>query len=193
MIWERVGEEKRAELGERYQELSFSTSNDPSQDHKAQNRLFEIIVKINAVKYIPEGGRAVIYRELAKRLARAKDTIYGWSFEESECKALAQMGPYVPHSALEEVYQEILSVWCGNYWGRSGGHIILRDFIFKLTHKEIVKIMKLFELNHRVREELVFARPKKYALDLLQETKDTMELITNKNEIDKIIAIVTRV
>jgi len=135
----------------------------------------------------------VIYRELAKRLAKAKDTMYGWSLENAESKALAQIGPYVPKSVFEEVYQEILAVWCGNYWGRSQGYLHLEGFIMKLSSKEKMNVAKLFLTNKRVREELFLPRPKNYATQLLESIKETLKVESQKNELDNIIKEINRI
>jgi hypothetical protein len=58
----------------------------------------------NPGQYIPDAARATIYRKAAKSLAKAKDSSYGWAAEVTAAKSLAQLGPYVPSVAIEEVY-----------------------------------------------------------------------------------------
>ncbi len=193
LVWEKIDEDTKKDIGKKYYDLSFSSSNDESADKKALSRLFDQIVSVDGVKYIPDSCRAVIYRELAKRLAKAKDTMYGWSLENAESKALAQIGPYVPKSVFEEVYQEILAVWCGNYWGRSQGYLHLEGFIMKLSSKEKMNVAKLFLTNKRVREELFLPRPKNYATQLLESIKETLKVESQKNELDNIIKEINRI
>lgn len=41
-------------------------------------RLLDLIVKPGAVKYIPDGTRARLFRHAAKKVAEAKNSIYDW-------------------------------------------------------------------------------------------------------------------
>jgi hypothetical protein len=139
---------------------------------------------------MPDSCRSAIYRELAKKLAKAKDTVYGWASENAESRALAQVGPYVPASVYEDVYQEILCVWCGNYWGRSEAHNILEDFIFTIPHKDMIKVIKLFKTNKRAQEELFLPRPKKRAMELMERIKSELKIDAQKNVIDEVMEFV---
>jgi len=189
-IWELIDEESKKNIGKKYYDLSFSSTEDSSADKKALSRLFEQIVIVNGVGYMPDSCRSAIYRELAKKLAKAKDTVYGWASENAESRALAQVGPYVPASVYEDVYQEILCVWCGNYWGRSEAHNILEDFIFTIPHKDMIKVIKLFKTNKRAQEELFLPRPKKRAMELMERIKSELKIDAQKNVIDEVMEFV---
>ncbi len=193
IIWNKLTQDEKSKIGYRYYELTFSPKKDNSTDNGGASRIYEQLVLVDGVRYIPDSCRASIYRGLAKRLANAKDTTYGWSSENAESRALKQVGVYVPDGAFEEVYQEILSVWCGNYWGRSQAFSILHDFVFKLSHKHKMKLVKLFEKNDRVKEELFSARPKKHAIELLNDILDTLNIESQKNEVLKVIKIVKEI
>ncbi len=186
-IWEKATEELKSNFGLTYHNFVFNPSSDTSSDHSAADRLYEALLLVDGIKYLPDSSRAIIYRKLAKDLAKAKDTSYGWSLEESASKALKQVGVHVPSIAFEDVYQEILSVWCGNFWGRSNAHIILRDFIFSVPAKQQIEIAKFFLSNDRVRDELYQDRPFNKAIALLSEIKDNLQDDSQKTEIEQII------
>jgi hypothetical protein len=181
-IWDISTVNKKTELGIKYQDLALT-----GEDNQARDRLFEMIVVLKCFQYIPDACRAIVYQKYAFDLRKAKDTTYGWNSEESVAKALEQIGPYVPDSVFEQVYQEILSVWCGNYWGRSSAYQHLGDFIFKLPAKNMVKVAMLFKTNTRVKSELYASNPKRQAIRLLNDIKDKLNIISQKNEIDTII------
>ena len=188
-VWNKATEELKQELGSKFNELMYSSD---ELDKEKRNRLYEVIISVKGVKYIPVPSRTIIYKKLAKELAKAKDTSYGWSAEYSASKSLNQVGPYVPTEVFVDVYQEILSCWCGNYWGRSGAYNELNDFIFNVSNTEKVKIAKLFKTNKRVQSELFYSKPKNYALNLLNELKKTLTLENQKSEIDDCINFVKK-
>ena len=186
-IWDITSDEEKTDAGMRLYKIMFDPSIDKSADNGASERLYDVLLKNNGIRYIPEVTRASIYRKLANDLARAKNTAYGWSLEDSASTALKQVGISVPESAFVEVYQEILSVWCGNYWGRSNAHTILHDFIFSVSAKQQVKIAKLFITNKRVQSELYEKRPYNYAIELLTAIKNGLTNESQKTEIDIIM------
>lgn len=189
-IWEKSSEEQKSNMGLKIYEYMNDPSKDTSTDSQASSRLYDAILNVDGIKYIPELTRAVIYKKLAKQLAIAKNSSYGWSLEESASRALKQVGIHIPTVVFDEVYQEILSVWCGNYWGRSDAHNILKDFIFKIDAKKQVKVAKLFISNSRVKSELGQSRPQNYALSLLNEIKNGL---TNQSQISDIDMIINAV
>jgi len=186
-VWEKATEELKQMAGFRYHSFLQSTDSDDSPDKGARIRLLEFLVGRNAIRYIPDPARASIYRKAARQLAQAKDTPYGWSSEESAASSFAQYGNYVPNIAFEVVYQEILTVWCGNFWGRSGAHNLLKAFIFEVNPDKKIKIARLFQTNKRVQDELFQHNPNEKAVALLEELKNSVSLETFKTEIDVII------
>lgn len=186
-IWIKSTEELKTNMGLRIHNYMIDPTKDTSSDSQASDRLYAAILSVDGIKYIPDQTRAVIYRRLACKLASAKDTSYGWSLENSASRALKQVGIHIPSIAFEEVYQEILSVWCGNYWGRSEAYNILREFIFGIDAKKKVKVAKLFLSNDRVKSELGQSRPQRYALSLLDEIKSSLTNQSQINEIDTVI------
>lgn len=186
-IWDNATEDLKTVMGMKYHNYIFDSSNDSSDDVNAKTRLYEMLIKVNGVKYIPDSTRAIVYRKLAKDLANAKNTMYGWASEERAAKALAQAGAYVPSIAFEEVYQEILSVWCGNFWGKSGASAELKDFIFSLPLQDKLKVCRLFNSNERVREELFQLKPNREAISLLSAIKNTFNIQSHISEIEEII------
>lgn len=186
VVWDRAGEDLRKQLGSKYHTYVLDPDSDDSSDKKAKNRLINLIVQFNAIKYIPEGTRARIFRRAAEKLAEAKDSMYGWGKEETASKNLMQLGTCVPSVAFEAVYQEILSVWCGNYWGRSSASVILRPFIDCLDSDQIINLSKLFTKNRRVREELHQKRPNAVACDFLEILKSKVTFEIQKDVISDI-------
>ena len=120
-------------------------------------------------------------------MAAAKDTSYGWKAEEEAAKSLAQFGPYVPAIAFVEVYQEILAVWCGNYWGVSDAQVILKPFIDQLTVDQIRNVVQMFIENERVRSELSQSKPCRQAVTLLEALRPRLPLDAHKAEVDAAI------
>lgn len=180
-------------MGMKFHNYMFDPSIDSSADVNAKSRVYETLISVNGIKYIPDATRAIIFRKLANNLRDAKNTVYGWSAEYREAKALAQAGIDVPSIAFEEVYQEILSVWCGNYWGRSEAYLVLNDFIFEVGTQEKLKIARLFLSNERVREELFQLKPKKVAVNLLNDIIDTLTVESHKAELQNIIDEVKKI
>lgn len=185
-VWERVGEDLRKQLGSKYHTYMLDPDSDESSDKKAKTRLINLLVQFDAIKYIPEGTRARLFRRAAEKLAEAKDSMYGWGKEETASRNLLQLGTCVPSVAFESVYQEIMAVWCGNYWGSSGASYILRPFIECLNAEQVLNLAKLFITNSRVREELHQKRPNLIACSLLEELKDKLTFEVNKGIIDDI-------
>lgn len=191
-LWERASGEMRKTAGLRYYSFTVNPESDESEDKKARDRILYILTQVNGIKFIPDGARAAIYRRAAQQLASAKNTSYGWANEDAAARSLAQFGPYVPSITFEEVYQEILAVWCGNYWGRSGAHNTLTLFIDALTVDQIRTIGQMFINNDRVRDELFQSKPKSRAIELLKLLKSKLPLEAHKTEIDTAIDFVTK-
>ena len=185
-VWNKSTDELKRMMGNRYHDLLINNSSFEFNEN-AKTRLYEIFILVKGVRFIPDESKAVIYRKLAKDLAKAKDTSYGWNLEESASKALAQAGTNVPSIVFEEVYQEILSVWCGNYWGRSAAYQILNEFIFEQSASMKLKIAELFINNNRVQEEMFYLRPKSYAIDLLNRIKQELTIQEHISKIDEVI------
>ena len=186
-IWNRATEDLKSNMGMIFHNYTFNPKNASSDDIDAKSRVYEALIAVRGIKYIPDVTRAIIFRKLASNLRNAKNAMYGWNAEYREAKALAQAGINVPSIAFEEVYQEILSVWCGNYWGRSEAYSVLQDFIFEVGTQDRLKVARLFTTNDRVREELFQEKPKREAVALLNDIIDTMTVESHKAEIQNII------
>ena len=187
VLWEKAGEDLRKTLGVKYHTYVIDSESDDSSDKGAKTRLFELLIQLNAVCYIPEGTRARIYRRAAEKLAFAKNSSYGWRTEESASTNLLQLAIAVPSVAFEEVYQEILAVWLGNYWGRSDSYTILESFITALNTDQIRNIIRMFKNNNRVRDELSQRKPKNNAIELLESFKTRLTIEAHKQELREII------
>jgi hypothetical protein len=185
VAWEKASDELCKMAGLRYHGLFLDPSTDTSGDKAAATRLLDFLTEVEGIRYIPDAVRARLYRRAAKKLADAKDSRYGWSDEEKAARTLAQFGPWVPAIAFEEVYQEIVSVWCGNYWGRSEAYSILAPFIDNLNTNQVRQIARLFIENERVQEELAQTKPKDQALALLSKLKRKLTISAHKDEIDE--------
>ena len=144
-VWEKANDDSRKTLGIKYHEymINSNENEDENENKDVKTSIFELLIKVDGVSYIPEGTRAKIYRKASTKLAEAKNTMYGWSKEESASKFLCQLGIKVPSVVFEIVYQEILSVWCGNYWGKSESQPILKPFIDSVSTEQIKQILKM--------------------------------------------------
>ncbi|WP_248914367.1 hypothetical protein [Pseudomonas moorei] len=183
--WEKAPEELRKVVGLRYHANKLDPDSDNSSDKGAATRLLDFLTEVDGIKYIPDSSRARLYRVAAKKLADAKDTSYGWPSEEKAAKTLSQFGPWVPSVAFEEVYQEILAVWCGNYWGRSSAHSSLTSFIEELNTTQIRQVVKFFITNERVKSELSQHKPKKQAVTLLNALSKSLTIQSHKDEVQQ--------
>lgn len=188
LVWKRANDDLRKTAGLRYHKYKLDPGSDESGDSGAAIRILDFLTRVSGINYIPDGARAAIYRRAAKNLADAKDMSYGWASEDRAAKTLKQFGPHVPSIAFTEVYQEILAVWCGNYWGRSSSHIYLRGFIETLNTKRIMELASMFRDNDRVRSELFQKTPKAKAIDLLNELRAKVTIVAHKDEVDGIIS-----
>ena len=187
VVWERASDDSRKTAGLRYHTFTVNKKADDSSDGNARLRILELLIDVKGVKFIPDSARTVVFRHAAKKLATAKDTAYGFSAEESAAKTLAQLGPFVPSIAFEEVYQEILAVWCGNYWRRSGAYFHLKPFISSLGTEQIRGMAEMFKSNERVRAELFQEKPKNQAISLLEKLKERLTLEAHKAEVEAAI------
>jgi len=190
VAWEKAPEDLRKIAGIRYHELFLDPTTDTSADQGAAARLLDFLTGVQGIRYIPDAARTLIYRRAAKKLAAAKNTTYGWSVEEKAAATLAQFGPWVPTIAFEEVYQEILAVHCGNYWGRSNAFAMLNAFLDSLNTNQIRQVARMFTENERVQDELSQSKPKAEALTLLRKLKGKLTISSHKDEIDDAIAVV---
>jgi len=190
-VWERSNEDLRKTAGMKYHFFTFEV-NPQDSSKAAKNRLRDFLIKVKGIKYVPDAARAQLYRHAAKKLAEAKDTAYGWRDEEVIAKTLAQFGSNVPSVAFEEVYQEILAVWCGNYWGRSTCYIILADFIEHLNTDQILQVTRMFRENERVKRELFQKDPKKHAIEFLSSLEPRLTIETHKEEVRRAIQEIER-
>lgn len=186
-VWERATEDLRKTAGIKYHQLTFNTEADESPDKGARARLLDFLIQVGGIQYIPDAARAVLFRHAASQIAKAKDTSYGWSLEVTAAKTLQQLGLSVPSICFEEVFQELLSVWCGNYWGRSGTYSILQGFIDALNTEQIRKIAYMFKVNARVRDELFQSKPKTRAIELLNTLKGRLTIAAHIAEVDDAI------
>ena len=191
-VWNKSNDDLRKTAGQRYHSYLLEPDSDTSEDGGAKIRVLETLVKVDGIKFIPDAARASLYRHAVKQLAKAKDTSYGWTDEEKAAKALNQFGPHVPSIAFEDVYQEILTVWVGNYWGRSSAHLTLQPFIEVLNSNQLMSLSRLFLENERANAELVYSRPKNNAKDLLTAIKGKLTIQASIDEIDEIISAIKK-
>ncbi|WP_185597894.1 hypothetical protein [Burkholderia cepacia] len=190
VVWDRASEDLKKTAGLRYHAYKLNPDEDDSSDKGGAPRILDFLTNCEGIQYIPDGARASIYRRAAKSLAVAKDSSYGWASEVSAAKTLKQFGPYVPTAAFAEVYQEILAVWCGNYWGDSDASEHLEEFIDTLNTKQLRVLANMFVDNERVRAELFQSKPKAKARKLLKEMKSKFTIQAHLDEIDSIITAV---
>lgn len=189
-VWERANEDLKCSAGQRYHTYLLDQEADTSSDKGAKVRVLETLLKVDGVKYIPDAARATLFRRAVKKLAEAKNTAYGWNDEVKAAKALVQFGTAIPSIAFEDVYQEVLAVICGNYWGRSDAYKTLKILFEKLNSTQLMALARLFRNNNRVMEELFQSRPKAIALSILSDIKEKMTIQASKDEIDEIITYV---
>lgn len=189
--WEKANEDLKKSAGQRYHSYMLEPDSDTSDDKGAKIRVLEILVQVGGVKFIPDAARASLYRHAVKQLAKAKDTAYGWGDEEKAAKALAQFGPHVPSIAFEDVYQEILAVWAGNYWGRSAAYVTLKPFIDDLNSNQLMALARMFKENERTNSELFQSKPKAKAKALLDDIKAKLTIQASIDEIDEIKAAIS--
>mgnify|MGYP005996357687 CR=1 FL=1 len=188
--WGMANEDLMKSAGQRYHSYIVDPDSDNSDDKGAKIRVLETLVKVEGIKFIPDAARANLYRHTVKQLAKAKDTSYGWPDEEKAAKALAQFGPYIPSIAFEDVYQEVLAVWCGNYWGRSTAYVTLKPFISSLNSTQLMTLARMFKSNERANAELFQNKPSAKAKALLEEIKGQLTIQASIDEIDEIKALI---
>lgn len=186
-VWNKANETQRKQMGSRFNNYFVFNNRNVEDNINIRTRLYELLVLVQGIKYIPDQTRALIYGDLIIPLRDAKNQSYGWKDEVIAAKALSEVGPFVPSIIFDSVYQEILTVWCGNFWGRSAAHEYLKDFIFKLQVQEKIKLANLFTNNDRVKSELFNEKPKQRALELLDEIKDSFNTEKHKGQIELII------
>ena len=190
VAWERASEDLRKAAGLRYQNVVIDPASDTSPDKATQTRLIDLLTRVKGVNYIPDAARARLYRHAASLLAQAKNSSYGWAAEETAARTLAQFGPWVPSIAFDEVYQEIVAVYCGNFWGASGAGAILDDFITSLNTDQVRRLIQIIATNERAKAELFSTKPKLMAVHLLGVLKAKLTINAHLVEADQAIAAV---
>jgi hypothetical protein len=188
--WQHAPDDLRKVAGSRFHALTVAPQTDDSADKGARLRFLEQLVARGGIKYIPDAVRAQLFRDAARRLAKAKDAGYGWADEAVAAEALAELGTSVPAIAFEEVYQEILAVWCGNHWGRSGAHSSLEPFISCLNTTQLIRVTGMFESNPRARSELGQIKPKRQAKALLTKIEAKLTLAQHTAEVQRVMHVV---
>jgi hypothetical protein len=191
-VWNKSNDDLKKAAGQRYHSFLLDPESDTSEDKGAKIRILETLVKVDGVKFIPDAARASLYRHAVKKLAQAKDTSYGWIDEEKAAKSMAQFGPHVPSIAFEDVYQEVLNVWVGNYWGRSSAHITFQPFLDVLNSNQLMSLARLFIDNERASSELVTNKPKARAKELLELIKTKLTIQASIDEVDEIISAINK-
>lgn len=192
MAWELASEGIKKTAGLRYHTFTVAPESDDSPDKAARTRVLELLVQVSGVEFIPDASRALLYRRATQQLAAPKDSRYGWAAEVAAARQLAQLGPHVPSIAFEEVYQEILTVWCGNYWGRSAAHAVLQPFIDTLNTTQLRTLVRMFQTNARVQDELWQERPRGRALEVLGEMRRRLTLVSHQEEVDHAVETLQR-
>lgn len=188
--WERASEDVKKAAGLRYHTVRLDPTSDTSSDSGMDTRLLEFLTFVGGINYIPDATRAQLYRHGARLLANAKDQSYGWSAEETAAQTLAQFGPYVPNIAFDEVYQEIVAVYCGNYWGHSGAGALLEPFFSAINTDQVRRLISILVTNERARSELFQSKPKARAITLLEVLKEKLTIATHVAEADSAIATI---
>lgn len=97
---------------------------------------------------------------------------------------------YVPNIAFDEVYQEIVAVYCGNYWGHSGADAVLDPLISTLSTDQLRRIIFIIQNNDRAKAELFQSKPKERALLLLETIKGKLTIAADLAEADQAIAAI---
>ena len=190
IIWPKVPTSKRSEIGLKYQQLVYENVGKESANKVKQERLFELLISLDACEYIPDTIREMLFNRYAEDLDKAKNTTYGWANETAAALSLRQLGLKVPDASFDKLYSEILAVYCGNRWGRSTAYINLNEYIFTQTKKNMVRIAKLFVTSNRANSEMLFDKPKEYAIQLLTKIKENLAIISQQNEIDEVIRFI---
>lgn len=190
VAWERASEDVKRSAGLRYHTVRLDPATDTSHDKAMDARLLDFLVHVNGVNYIPDATRAQLYRHAARLLAQAKDQSYGWAAEETAAQTLAQFGPYVPNIAFDEVYQEIVTVHCGNYWGHSGAGLLLDGYFSTLNTDQVRRVIAIMMTNERARSELFQTKPKARAIALLESLKSKLTIAAHLAEADAAIAAI---
>lgn len=184
IVWNKIGDDLRKVAGMRCHTFTVDPSADESTDKGARTRVFEFLVRVDGVSYIPDATRAPYFRRAAQLLAKAKDTGYGWKDEEAAARTLLQLGTVVPSIAFAEVYDEVLAVWFGNYWGRSEAHLILAPFVESLGTDKLRMLVEMIVHSPRVREELAQSKPSNRARELLAGIRAKLVLAAHIAEVD---------
>lgn len=190
VAWEKANEDVRKTAGLQYHTARLDPTSDNSVDKAMDTRLLDFLTEVGGIRYIPDATRADLYRRAAKLLADAKNQSYGWGAEETAAHTLAQFGPFVPSIAFEDVYQEIVAVYCGNYWGRSGAGNILGEFITSLNTDQVRRLIAIMVNNDRAKSELFQGKPKARAIDLLETLKSKLTIAAHTAEADQAIATI---
>lgn len=191
-LWSLANEDLRKTLALKYHTLILDPDSDESADNGAKTRIFELLIRLNGVHYIPDGTRARIFRRASEKMKTAKNTSYGWSLEESASLNFLQMGTSIPSVAFEEVYQEIIAIWCGNFWGHSSSRTHLQPFFKILGTDKIRIVLRMFRENERVKDELFQAKPKNSAVDLLNSFEEKLTIEAHKQELKETIELVKK-
>jgi hypothetical protein len=179
-IWERANESDKTGFVKTFSDYSSGIL----EDKGSSERLYNALLLVGGVKYLPERDRVAIFKRLSDNLLQAKNSYYGWELEEQVAKGIAQVGyEAVPSQCFSSLYSEIIAVWCGNGWGRSDSCVILHDFVFKLPEKKMVEAALLLKTSKEANAELYLPKPRRNALELLDEISSSLSNESQKAQI----------
>ena len=128
-LWAKFSDVERRDFGHTFASLFVDGEADRSEDKKAKERMFSLIVEVKGFADVPEQVMSGVFRNRIRVLSAAKDSMYGWGAEEQAASELIKIGPNVPSSCFDLFFSEYLRVLCGNVFGSSSASQILQPFM----------------------------------------------------------------
>ncbi len=113
MLWDKLREPERWQIGQAYAELSASAN------RLGAAGLKRTLVQVHGFDFVPESLRSTTYTETASKVLNAHFAYGNYFNETSPMKNLLNLGTSIPKPAFAKCMEATLAVWLGNRYGSS--------------------------------------------------------------------------
>ncbi len=113
MLWDRLREPEKWQVGQSYAEVNSSG------DRAASTGLKKALLKVHGFDFVPETLRSATFTETAARVLSAHYGYNNFFTEPEPMTTLANLGTAIPRPAFAKCMEATLAVWLGNPWGHS--------------------------------------------------------------------------
>lgn len=111
LLWDRLRESEKWQVGQAYAEVNASGN------RAAATGLKKALVEVHGFDFVPESLRSSTFTEAAAKVLAAHFAINNFYNEREPMAALANLGTSIPLPAFGKCMEATLAVRLGNFWG----------------------------------------------------------------------------